>query len=126
MQRLLQSCCWWILSLILSAFVLFWADCHPALTGGQPGSTQGSQDGRAPGSRLRRAAEESYWAYSGTYGPEEGWSSAYPECRERNQSPINIADQDSKVSMEYQELALDGFETESSNKTSMKNTGKTV
>uniref|UniRef100_A0A8C7TAB3 protein-tyrosine-phosphatase n=1 Tax=Oncorhynchus mykiss TaxID=8022 RepID=A0A8C7TAB3_ONCMY len=97
-----------------------------ALTGGQPGSTQGSQDGRAPGSRLRRAAEESYWAYSGTYGPEEGWSSAYPECRERNQSPINIADQDSKVSMEYQELALDGFETESSNKTSMKNTGKTV
>ncbi|XP_070299055.1 receptor-type tyrosine-protein phosphatase gamma [Salvelinus sp. IW2-2015] len=126
MRRLLQSCCWWILSLILSAFVLFWADCHPALTGGQPGSTQGSQDGRAPGSRLRRAAEESYWAYSGTYGPEEGWSSAYPECRERNQSPINIADQDSKVSMEYQELALDGFETESSNKTSMKNTGKTV
>uniref|UniRef100_A0A6Q2YNK0 protein-tyrosine-phosphatase n=1 Tax=Esox lucius TaxID=8010 RepID=A0A6Q2YNK0_ESOLU len=62
----------------------------------------------------------------GTYGPEEGWSSAYPECRERNQSPINIADQDTKVSMEYQELTLDGFGTESSNKTSMKNTGKTV
>ena len=64
-------------------------------------------------------------SHPGTYGPEEGWSSAYPECRERNQSAINIADQDSKVSMEYQELALDGFETESSNKTSMKNTGKT-
>ncbi|XP_064824775.1 receptor-type tyrosine-protein phosphatase gamma-like isoform X1 [Oncorhynchus masou masou] len=126
MRRLLQSCCWWILSLILSAFVLFWADCHPALTGGQPGATQGSQDGRVPGTRLRRAAEESYWAYSGTYGPEEGWSSAYPECRQRNQSPINIVDQDTKVSMEYQELTLDGFETESSNKTSMKNTGKTV
>ncbi|XP_055724489.1 receptor-type tyrosine-protein phosphatase gamma-like isoform X1 [Salvelinus fontinalis] len=126
MRRLLQSCCWWILSFILSAFVLFWADCHPALTGGQPGATQGSQDGRVPGTRLRRAAEESYWAYSGTYGPEEGWSSAYPECRQRNQSPINIVDQDIKVSMEYQELTLDGFEAESSNKTSMKNTGKTV
>ncbi|XP_028969520.2 receptor-type tyrosine-protein phosphatase gamma isoform X1 [Esox lucius] len=126
MRRLLQSCCWWILSLIVSAFVVFWADCHPALTGGQPVSTQGSQDGGAPRTRLRRAAEESYWAYSGTYGPEEGWSSAYPECRERNQSPINIADQDTKVSMEYQELTLDGFGTESSNKTSMKNTGKTV
>uniref|UniRef100_A0A8C7Q4R6 protein-tyrosine-phosphatase n=1 Tax=Oncorhynchus mykiss TaxID=8022 RepID=A0A8C7Q4R6_ONCMY len=62
----------------------------------------------------------------GTYGPEEGWSSAYPECRQRNQSPINIVDQDTKVSMEYQELTLDGFDTESSNKTSMKNTGKTV
>uniref|UniRef100_A0A8C7HW68 protein-tyrosine-phosphatase n=1 Tax=Oncorhynchus kisutch TaxID=8019 RepID=A0A8C7HW68_ONCKI len=46
--------------------------------------------------------------------------------RQRNQSPINIVDQDTKVSMEYQELTLDGFETESSNKTSMKNTGKTV
>uniref|UniRef100_A0A8C7HYH6 protein-tyrosine-phosphatase n=1 Tax=Oncorhynchus kisutch TaxID=8019 RepID=A0A8C7HYH6_ONCKI len=64
--------------------------------------------------------------HSSTYGPEEGWSSAYPECRQRNQSPINIVDQDTKVSMEYQELTLDGFETESSNKTSMKNTGKTV
>uniref|UniRef100_A0A673Y4C4 protein-tyrosine-phosphatase n=1 Tax=Salmo trutta TaxID=8032 RepID=A0A673Y4C4_SALTR len=62
----------------------------------------------------------------GTYGPEEGWSAAYPECRQRNQSPINIVDQDTKVSMEYQELTLDGFEAESSNKTSMKNTGKTV
>uniref|UniRef100_A0A8C4EPD1 protein-tyrosine-phosphatase n=1 Tax=Dicentrarchus labrax TaxID=13489 RepID=A0A8C4EPD1_DICLA len=51
---------------------------------------------------------------------------SYPECRERNQSPINIVDQDTKVSTEYQELTLEGFDTESSNKTSMKNTGKTV
>ncbi|KAL6464433.1 hypothetical protein MHYP_G00267500 [Metynnis hypsauchen] len=66
-------------------------------------------------------------AVSGSaYGPETGWAAAYPECQERNQSPINIADQDTKVSMEYQELTLDGFEAESSNKTSMKNTGKTV
>lgn len=62
---------------------------------------------------------------SGIYGPDEGWASAYPECRERNQSPINIVDQDTKVSTEYQELTLEGFDTESSNKTSMKNTGKT-
>ena len=61
----------------------------------------------------------------GLYGPDEGWASAYPECRERNQSPINIVDHDTKVSTEYQELTLEGFESESSNKTSMKNTGKT-
>ncbi|XP_046882571.1 receptor-type tyrosine-protein phosphatase gamma [Hypomesus transpacificus] len=125
MRRLLQSC-WWILSLILPAIVLLRADCHPAVPGGQSGSSTASQHGPAPRTRLRRAPEESYWAYSGTYGPEEGWASAYPECRERNQSPINIADQDTKVSTEYQELTLDGFENESSNKTSMKNTGKTV
>uniref|UniRef100_A0A9J7Z7A5 protein-tyrosine-phosphatase n=1 Tax=Cyprinus carpio carpio TaxID=630221 RepID=A0A9J7Z7A5_CYPCA len=63
---------------------------------------------------------------AGTYGPDTGWAAAFPECQERNQSPINIADQDTKVSMEYQELTLDGFDAESSNKTSMKNTGKTV
>uniref|UniRef100_A0A8C9T1Q5 protein-tyrosine-phosphatase n=1 Tax=Scleropages formosus TaxID=113540 RepID=A0A8C9T1Q5_SCLFO len=60
-----------------------------------------------------------------TYGPDS-WASTYPDCRERNQSPINIDDQDARVSVEYQELTLDGFDTESSNKTSMKNTGKTV
>lgn len=59
------------------------------------------------------------------YGPDEGWASAYTECRERNQSPINIVDQDTKVSADFQELTLEGFDTESSNKTSMKNTGKT-
>ncbi|KAL2091418.1 hypothetical protein ACEWY4_013681 [Coilia grayii] len=62
----------------------------------------------------------------GTYGPDGGWTAAYPECKEKNQSPINVVDADTRVSMEYQELTLDGFETESSNKTSMKNTGKTV
>uniref|UniRef100_A0A8C4Z2R3 protein-tyrosine-phosphatase n=1 Tax=Gadus morhua TaxID=8049 RepID=A0A8C4Z2R3_GADMO len=45
---------------------------------------------------------------------------------ERNQSPINIVDHEAKASMEYQELTLEGFDAESSNKTSMKNTGKTV
>lgn len=61
----------------------------------------------------------------GAHGPDEGWALAYPECRERNQSPINILDHDAKASMEYQELTLEGFDAESSNKTSMKNTGKT-
>ncbi|XP_059185926.1 receptor-type tyrosine-protein phosphatase gamma-like isoform X1 [Centropristis striata] len=132
MWRLLQSCCccWWIFSLILPAFVLLWAECHPALTGSQGESQapiQGLGRATAGGTRLRRAAtEETYWAYSGIYGPNEGWESAYPECRERNQSPINIVDQDTKVSTEFQELTLEGFDTESSNKTSMKNTGKTV
>ncbi|RVE72696.1 hypothetical protein OJAV_G00043530 [Oryzias javanicus] len=60
------------------------------------------------------------------YGPDEGWVSAFPECREKNQSPINIVDKDAKVSTEYQELILEGFDTKSSNKTTMKNTGKTV
>ncbi|KAM9443714.1 receptor-type tyrosine-protein phosphatase gamma isoform 1-T1 [Clarias gariepinus] len=126
MPRLQQPgrccCCCWILALTLAACALLRAHAHPALSGGD----QEERHGWATGDRHRRAADEPYWAYTGTYGPETGWSSAYPECQERNQSPINIADQDTRVSPEYQELILDGFEAESSNKTSMKNTGKTV
>lgn len=67
----------------------------------------------------------SSFSSTGIYGPDEGWVSAFPECREKNQSPINIVDKDAKVSTEYQELILEGFDTKSSNKTTMKNTGKT-
>ncbi|XP_061793662.1 receptor-type tyrosine-protein phosphatase gamma-like isoform X2 [Nerophis lumbriciformis] len=113
------------------AFFLLRTDCHPALTGSQTEShappVQGLHSAMTGETRPRRAAtEETYWAYSGTYGPEEGWASAFPECKERKQSPINIVDQDTKVSTEFQELTLEGFDKESSNKTTMKNTGKTV
>ncbi|XP_042084041.1 receptor-type tyrosine-protein phosphatase gamma isoform X1 [Haplochromis burtoni] len=128
MWTLLRSCCCWILPLVFAAFVLRGAHSHPALTGSQAeseGPIQGLQ--RTGEIRLRRATpEETYWAYSGMYGPDEGWASAYPQCGERNQSPINIVDKDTKISREYQELTLEGFNIESSNKTSMKNTGKTV
>uniref|UniRef100_A0A7N6AJD8 protein-tyrosine-phosphatase n=1 Tax=Anabas testudineus TaxID=64144 RepID=A0A7N6AJD8_ANATE len=43
-----------------------------------------------------------------------------------NQSPVDIVDEQALVSDEYQELVLDKFSTESSNHTTMKNTGKTV
>ncbi|XP_068172147.1 receptor-type tyrosine-protein phosphatase gamma-like isoform X2 [Antennarius striatus] len=127
MWGLLQSRRRWICSVVFPAFLLFLrADCHPALTGSQA-PVQDPRRAPAGETRHRRAvAEETYWAYSGTHGPDEGWASAYPECRERNQSPINIVDPDTKASAEYQELTLEGFEAESSNKTSMKNTGKTV
>lgn len=64
------------------------------------------------------------YPFAGTYGPRR-WASTYPECGERNQSPVDILDQDTRVSQECQELTLDGFETKSSNRTTMKNTGKT-
>ncbi|XP_061544082.1 receptor-type tyrosine-protein phosphatase gamma-like isoform X2 [Phycodurus eques] len=127
MWRLLQTCycCCWIFSAVVPS-----SECHRVLTGNQGEScapVQGLRTAMAGETRLRRAAtEETYWAYSGIYGPDEGWASAYPECKEKNQSPINIVDQDAKISTEFQEITLEGFNTESSNKTSMKNTGKTV
>uniref|UniRef100_A0A8D3EBC0 Receptor-type tyrosine-protein phosphatase gamma n=1 Tax=Scophthalmus maximus TaxID=52904 RepID=A0A8D3EBC0_SCOMX len=75
--------------------------------------------------RERRAAGDPYWSYSGSHGPR-GWAASYPECAANNQSPVDIADERALVSEEYQELVLEKFNTESSNQTTMKNTGKTV
>ncbi|KAF6732291.1 Receptor-type tyrosine-protein phosphatase gamma, partial [Oryzias melastigma] len=130
MWGLVRSRRCWIFSVMLSACALLRADGYPAGTerpAGIRAPVQSPHKAAAGGSRLSRSAtEEPYWAYSGIYGPDEGWVSAFPECREKNQSPINIVDKDAKVSTEYQELILEGFDTKSSNKTTMKNTGKTV
>ncbi|XP_069823045.1 receptor-type tyrosine-protein phosphatase gamma isoform X2 [Dendropsophus ebraccatus] len=48
------------------------------------------------------------------------------DCKGLHQSPIDIVDYTANIRDEFQELLLDGFENESSNKTWMKNTGKTV
>ncbi|XP_063072272.1 receptor-type tyrosine-protein phosphatase gamma [Engraulis encrasicolus] len=86
---------------------------------------RGGVEATGAGPRERRAAGEPYWAYSGSHGPAS-WASTYPECAEKNQSPLDISDGDARVSNECQELTLEGFDVPSSNKTTMKNTGKTV
>ncbi|XP_074862303.1 receptor-type tyrosine-protein phosphatase gamma isoform X5 [Carettochelys insculpta] len=63
--------------------------------------------------------------FPGTYGPEH-WVTSSVACGGTHQSPIDIVDHQARVGDEYQELQLDGFDSESSNKTWMKNTGKTV
>lgn len=60
----------------------------------------------------------------GAYGPEH-WVTSSASCRGSHQSPIDISDHQARVGEEYQELQLHGFDNESSNKTWMKNTGKT-
>ncbi|XP_039182543.1 receptor-type tyrosine-protein phosphatase gamma isoform X4 [Crotalus tigris] len=61
------------------------------------------------------------WAY----GPEH-WVTSNADCGRTHQSPIDIIDHQAHVGAEYQEIRLVGFDNESSNKTWMKNTGKTV
>lgn len=98
-------------------------DCHPVASGGQP---RNAADENTGVSRERRSAGgDPYWSYSGSHGPR-GWAALYPECAAKNQSPVDIADEQALASEEYQELVLDNFNRESSNQTTMKNTGKTV
>lgn len=67
---------------------------------------------------------DAFSVFAGNYGPQ-GWSASYPECAAKNQSPVDIAGEQAMVSDEYQELMLEKFTTDSSNQTTMKNTGKT-
>ncbi|XP_056316384.1 receptor-type tyrosine-protein phosphatase gamma [Danio aesculapii] len=119
MWRLRGPCRLGMLCLTLSALLIQPISCHPA------SHVETVRRGSSANQRERRASGEPYWAYSGTYGPRR-WASVYPECGERNQSPVDILDLETQVSQECQELTLDGFETKSSNRTTMKNTGKTV
>ncbi|XP_044531618.1 receptor-type tyrosine-protein phosphatase gamma [Gracilinanus agilis] len=124
MRRLLEPC-WWIFFLKITSSVLHYVVCFPALTEGYVGALHENRHGSSAQIRRRKASGDPYWAYSGTYGPEH-WVTSSVSCGGRHQSPINILDQHARVGDEYQELQLDGFDNESSNKTWMKNTGKTV
>ncbi|XP_074140330.1 receptor-type tyrosine-protein phosphatase gamma isoform X2 [Sminthopsis crassicaudata] len=124
MRRLLEPC-WWIFFLKITSSVLHYVVCFPALTEGYVGALHENRHGSSVQIRRRKASGDPYWAYSGTYGPEH-WVTSSVSCGGRHQSPIDIVDQQARVGDEYQELQLDGFDNESSNKTWMKNTGKTV
>ncbi|XP_062829854.1 receptor-type tyrosine-protein phosphatase gamma isoform X3 [Anolis carolinensis] len=124
MRRLLQPCCW-IFFFKITVSVLHYVVCFPALIEGYDGSLHESRHGSSVQIRRRKASGDLYWAYSGAYGPEH-WVSSNSDCGRTHQSPIDIIDHQTHVGEEYQEIHLVGFDNESSNKTWMKNTGKTV
>ncbi|XP_030585330.1 receptor-type tyrosine-protein phosphatase gamma-like isoform X2 [Archocentrus centrarchus] len=121
MRRIREPSYWWILSLMFLTLPKH-KDCQPVASGHHTG---GNHYGGTGVMRERRTADDLYWSYSGSHGPR-GWAALYPECAGNNQSPVDIADDQAQVSEDYQELVLDKFNTESSNQTTMKNTGKTV
>ncbi|XP_076012652.1 receptor-type tyrosine-protein phosphatase gamma isoform X2 [Genypterus blacodes] len=124
MRRIREPSYCWILSFVFLT-LLKHTHCHPVVSVGQT-LYAGVGDHESTGiMRERRAASDPYWSYSGSHGPR-GWAALYPECAARNQSPVDITDEEAVVSEEYQQLVLERFNTESSNQTTMKNTGKTV
>ncbi|XP_069499852.1 receptor-type tyrosine-protein phosphatase gamma isoform X2 [Ambystoma mexicanum] len=124
MRRLLEPC-WWIFFLKITTSVMHYVLCFPASTEGYVGSLHESRHGSSLQIRRRKAMGDPYWAYSGLYGPDN-WVLSSADCGGIYQSPIDITDQNAEIGDAYQELQLDGFDSESSNKTWMKNTGKTV